>query len=164
MDGGRDEGVILALGDVHPPKLLLVIGEVGTMDGMRHFALPLEGLFPPVKRKLSLPNSSQPKPIITYSAFSGSVPTRPRRPPRRRWTGPCSFGLRCPPRTRSSLPRYSPRHRCPAATNDQSLQHQFNLANHAKNQSPYDPICCPSTIELQCCWRFEPLKKMTCYH
>lgn len=37
MVGNRDEGLIPTVGDVEPPPLLLLLGEVKAVDGVRHF-------------------------------------------------------------------------------------------------------------------------------
>ena len=49
VNRGSDQSVTFAIGNITPPKLLLVISKVRRMDGMRHFALSLEGLFSPVE-------------------------------------------------------------------------------------------------------------------
>ena len=45
--GGRDEGVVLAVGDEDPPELLLVVSEVRTVDRVRNLALAFQSLLAP---------------------------------------------------------------------------------------------------------------------
>ena len=52
--GRRDKGVVLPVRDVSPPELLLVVREVGRVDGMGDLALALQRFLAPVHLLLDL--------------------------------------------------------------------------------------------------------------